>query len=183
MINNIRISLSDNKYNLTNIAKFVKKDFEFLCNASDREITAALIEAGLLTESKTCVDCGTVLTTIHYEDNRHPYFRCTKRNCRRAKMSLFKNTIFDGMKITLKEVLNLLYAFACRRSVGDSSETLDLSKHTVMSFYALFRASVMCFLDKYSCKMGGPGVVVHFDETPITSRHGNTGRFMPSNTV
>jgi transposase-like protein len=38
-------------------------------------------------------------------------------------------------------------------------------------------------MDTYSSKLGGNGVVVHFDETPITHRHAGIGRSSSSNTV
>lgn len=181
--NNIRMTFNNNKYNFENIEDFTKNDFEDLCKKEEKEIIELFINCGILNGEVQCSECGQILNKIYFEEDRLPYLRCTKRHPNRKKIRLFKNTIFDGIKISLKEVLNLLYSFSCRRSIGDASETLNLSKQTVMSFYKLFRSSICFFIEKYSVKMGGPGVVIHFDETPITSRHGNNGRFMPSNTV
>lgn len=182
-MNNINFRFFDNKYHFENIQDFYKSDFEELCSKSEKEIISIFIECGILNGSATCTVCGTILNKVYFETGRHPFLRCSKKHNNRIKIVIYKNTIFDGIKINIKEVLNLLYSFACRRSIGDASETLNLSKHTVMAFYKLFRASICFFLEKYSVKMGGSGVVIHFDETPITSRHGNTGRFMTSNTV
>jgi hypothetical protein len=132
-INNITITFENKKYSMNNIENFYKNDFELLCSKTDLEIIECFITCGVLKAEDKCIDCNTVLKYIKHEPGRHPYFRCNKRSCKRLKQSLFKNTIFDGMKISIKEMLNLLYAFSCRRSVGDTSETLNLSKKTVMS--------------------------------------------------
>ena len=63
----------------------------------------------------------------------------------KIKISVYKNSVSDIMKIFIPDVLELLYYFSCRRTVRDASETLDLDKKTVMSFYALFRGSLVCF--------------------------------------
>jgi hypothetical protein len=109
--------------------------------------------------------------------------RCNKKNCTRNRISIFRNTIFDLCKISVKQVLEILYYFSCRRTVSDCSETLNISKTTIISFYHLFRSSFECFLNKYSSKLGGSGVTINFDESHITRRHGDVGRLTPSNTV
>ncbi|KCZ77939.1 hypothetical protein H311_01042 [Anncaliia algerae PRA109] len=49
--------------------------------------------------------------------------------------------------------------------------------------YKSFRISICQFLENRSERLDGNGIVVHFDETTITHRHGVTGRHNRSNTV
>ena len=183
LLNNVQMTYINGKYELENISKFIKNDFEDLCRNNADNLIQIMMQAGMINAADKCEDCGVILNTIYRTSGRHPYFRCKNKDCSRRKVSIFKNSIFSGMNISMVEVLNLLYSFSCRRTISDASETLDHSKQTVMAFYKLFRASILYFLDKNSNKIGGEGIVIHFDETPITSRHGNTGRYMPSNTV
>lgn len=183
IINRISLVEQNGKFVMANVDKFLKKDFDELLRMSEREIILELTNSGMINSSKNCPTCNMTLTYINFLNGRHPYFRCSKRSCDRKKISIFKNSIFDAIKIKLTDVLEILYSFSCRRTLADTSETLDISKPTIISFYALFRSSITCFLDKFSNKVGGSGVVIHFDETPITSRHGDIGRNIPSNTV
>lgn len=182
-LNNTFLHQENDKYEIVNTHNFFKRDFDELASKSESEIITELLSSGMLKRFTGCFECGRIVNKIFYPSDRHPYFRCSNRNCRRPKISLFKNTIFDGIKIKISEVLNILYYFSCRRTLADASETLNISKPTISSFYDLFRGSISYFLNRYSCKLGGQGIVVHFDETPITRRHGNTGTHQPSNTV
>lgn len=84
----------------------------------------------------------------------YSFFRCKKTQLFDGKKILDKNTIFNGAKFFMRDLVALLYAFSCRRSVWDSSETSNLFKKTVMSFYKFFRSKLCCILDAYSCEIG-----------------------------
>lgn len=82
-----------------------------------------------------------------------------------------------------KEVLDILYFFRCSSSLGDCSETLDIIITMVISFQIFFRNLIYLFLKKYSVKLGGPGVVVHFDDSIKTRRTEKVLRCKPSTTA
>ncbi|KAG0430607.1 hypothetical protein DMUE_5645 [Dictyocoela muelleri] len=161
-----------------------RKEFEQLRDLGSKETITVLQEFGMIKSSVICDGCGNILNNIYYEKDRNPRFRCKNRQCTtKTNYNITKNTIFHYSKLDYGCVLEILYQFSCRRTVADTSETLNISKKTVIDFYKLFRSSLTFFLDKTSKKIGGEGIIIHFDETPMTHRHGGLGRENPSNTV
>lgn len=167
-----------------NVPDFNKYNLEEILRLSEREIVEVLQRLDFLPTHYLCTQCNSTITRVVFETGRHPYFRCRRKNCRsNKKIQLFKNTIFDATKLSLGKVLEILWQFSCRRTVGDTSETLCVSKTTVTDLYRLFRSSLDLFVQRNSVKLGGSGIVVHVDETVITTPHGGIGRRAPSNTV
>ncbi|KRH94468.1 hypothetical protein M153_247000897 [Pseudoloma neurophilia] len=68
-------------------------------------------------------------------------------------------------------------------SNSDTAETLNVSFKTITSFFKLFRTSLSFFIDTNSNKIGGDVIIVHVDETGITTRKYGRGRHRPSNSV
>jgi hypothetical protein len=110
---------------------------------AERDMLNVLIQVGLINDGRSCEKCYEFISFVQFSSNRLPFGRCTKRGCSRKKMPLFTNSVFDGIKISIK-FLELLYNFSCRRPVSDSVETLNLNKNTVMAFYGVFK-SCICF--------------------------------------
>lgn len=182
-MNDILFEQIDGKWVITTNSTFMESDYDALKNMPECELLTCLRLCGMLHDNHICDTCGTLLQNACINNDRHEFFRCGKRACSRKKHYLCKNTIFDGSKLTKSYVIRILYFFSCRRTVADASECLGISKPTVVSFYKLFRSSIFCFMETYSTKLGGMGVVIHFDETPMTRRHGGTGNHARSNTV
>ena len=174
---------AEERYTINNSPILSEEVMFILLNQSDEALVKFLQRIGILPVEINCLDCNERLTKTNFTENRTPYFRCPKRSCSRKRISVFKNTIFEGSKLPLKKVLHLLFWFSCRRPLSDAAETLDLNVKTVASFYAFFRSTLCAFLDRFSVQLGGPDVCVHLDETPITRRHNNTGSTSASNTV
>ncbi|KCZ77606.1 hypothetical protein H311_01380 [Anncaliia algerae PRA109] len=166
-----------------NIYNFCDAQLDNIKAMPETELFRFLQNCGLISSFKNCPDCNELLTILQSNTSRNPFFRCKKSSCRRQRLSAFKNSIFEQSKLPLKKILSLLYNFCCRRSVADSAETLEITKKTVIDVYKFFRSAVSNFVERKSEKLGGNGIVIHFDETPITHRHGLTGRHNRSNTV
>lgn len=182
-IEDVKILIVSGKWVIETHESFLESDFDLLKIMSDTQLATFCSEIGLISKSEKCMDCGTVLETLNIKDGRHPFFRCSKNSCKRTRISAVKNSVFELTKLKFIQVLKLLYNFSCRRSVSDSSQTLDISKTTVVDFFKFFRSAIFKFMQDHSMKLGGDGIVVHFDETPITHRHGLLGRTQRSNTV
>ncbi|KCZ79609.1 hypothetical protein H312_02995 [Anncaliia algerae PRA339] len=58
-----------------------------------------------------------------------------------------------------------------------------MTKKTVIELYKIFRTVIFQLVERNSEKFGGNGIVIHFDKTQKTHRHGLTGRHNCSNTV
>ena len=89
----------------------------------------------LLPSVAKCDNCAKTLNKLYLDMNRY-YFRCNTKNCDRAKISLFKGTVFFNSSLPPKRVFLLLYHFTIRRTNADTWQTLNLSKQTVKSFYS-----------------------------------------------
>ncbi|KRH93787.1 putative transposable element, partial [Pseudoloma neurophilia] len=162
-------------------SEFIKYDFEDLINLDQKEIIKLFQEVDLLLLH---VLCGNQLSKLYFEKDRHPFFRCRRRACRPVqRISLYKNTIFDATKLPISQTLEILWQFSCRRSNSDTAEPLNVSSETIKYFLKLFQASLSFFIDTNSNKIGGDGIIVHVDETVITTRKYGRGRHRPSNSV
>ncbi|KCZ80026.1 hypothetical protein H312_02583 [Anncaliia algerae PRA339] len=139
---------------------------------TDIEIFRFLQNWGLISSFRHCPDCNERSTNLQCNTGRDPFFRCSKSSFRRQRLSVFKNSIFEQSKIPISKMLKLLYNFCCRRSVADSAEILELTKKTVIEVYKIFRTAIFQFVERKSERLGGNGIVIHFDETLITHRHG-----------
>lgn len=181
----LNLSLNNiiDKWTWNNTQNFFEADLDMIKNFDDSVLVEFLKNIGLISGSVVCQDCRIVLTNMYYNEKRHPFFRCNKRICSRKRISAVKNSIFEESKLSFAIILKILYYFSCRRSIGDAAECLNISKKTIIDFYKFFRAAIFDFVSDHSMPLGGNGVVVHFDETPITHRHGILGRHQRSNTV
>ena len=179
----VRLTIIEGRQEIIKIPKITHFTISEFVSQPVETMTTELQKIGVFKENHTCLDCGTLLTKFYNQQDRGPFFRCNKRTCQRKKYPLWKNTIFGSSKLPIEKTLLTLYYFSCRRTVSDTAECLDYNKQSVCDLYKLFRSTLESFTEKYSSKLGGPGVVIHFDETPITKRHGYTGRHAPSTTV
>lgn len=183
LMEQVSLSRNTNKIEVPSDIHFRETDYDILKVLPIEELINVLKNTGIINSSFNCPTCNDTLINIYHNADRHPFFRCNRKTCPRKRYSVFHNTIFNGVKIEYNMVLKILYFFSCRRNVSECVSCLNVSKPTVISFYNLFRSSLLYFMDKNSKKVGGSGVVIHFDETPITHRHGLQGTHAPSNTV
>lgn len=180
---NVTQRVVDDKTYIETTEQVFDMDLDVIKAMSEDELEEFIKSLELVTPNATCPTCNILLTTLYKRADRNPFFKCRNNNCSRTTISAYKNSIFERSKLTNIMILKILYNFSCRRTVADSAQTLNLSKGTVINFYKFFRAALFKFADKFSSKLGGDGIVIHFDETPITHRHGLLGRHMRSNTV
>lgn len=182
-LSNTQCQSTEAGYLWTGLTVFVDRHLDMIKALNEDDLVAFLRRIGLIANMKVCSDCGDILTDLYYRDCSHPFFRCKKRSCKRQRISAVKNTFFEGAKLSYRAMITVLYYFAQRRPVADAAASLEISKPTIIIIYKFLRSGLSYFLDANSEKLGGPGIVVHFDETPMTRRHGMLGRHNRSNTV
>lgn len=173
----------NDKWEIRTSEKFLDSDLDIIKNMPVEQIRMFTQDINLVSNNSKCPSCTSLLTKIYFRKDRNPFFKCSKASCNRTTLPAYKNSIFELTKLPIIVVLKLLYFFSCRWSIAEAVETLDISRPTVVDFYKFFRSALLKFLDKYSYKLGGNGIVIHFDETPITHRYGLVGRHLRSNTV
>ena len=137
------------------------------CEREESGLIKLLIALGLVKHVNKCPDCYKELTKLYFNRNT-PFKRCNTKSCNRPKLFLFEDTVFEQAKLPAKTVLWLLYYFSCRRTAGDVSQTLLVSRDMVKTFYDIFIALLFRFCDMTSVQLEGPVVNVHLDETPTT---------------
>jgi hypothetical protein len=162
ILQDVEVIKVGNKFEIKYFWCFYNKDLSDFLAKTEVQIVHALIAAGVLSGQSEYKCCVFLLVNIKFDSVRHPFLSVTTKSCKSNRVSIYNNTIFHLKKLSISNVLEILCSFSCRRTVADCSETFYVSKTTIMSFYSLFRSNICIFLEKFSLKLGGPGVVVHF---------------------
>ena len=98
---------------------------------------------------------------------------CTKKTSVRVGTALMHS------KLSLKEILNLIYKFSTESLVINTSAELNIDKNAVSRWNSLFRQALEKHLEAKFEKLGGEGITVQIDETVIAKRKYNRGRIVP----
>ena len=151
--------------------------FQFFLNSTSCEIESYLHEVQLL-YPKICETCGTL---THLSANNKFWVCCLKNDntlCR-TKVSIFKNTIFESKKLSLKQIFYIMNEW--RKDVLAEITALDLNIDT-RSVQRWNNKFTKIFLWKIKNEMphyiGGPDKIVEFDETLVVKRKFNRGRIL-----
>ena len=75
-------------------------------------------------------------------------------------------------KLLYIDIIKINICILHRRYVAGTSETCYISKKPVINYYGFFRSVIFLFLESNSMALGGDCMVINFDKTPITHRHG-----------
>lgn len=141
---------------------------------------------GLLPQSAHCPTCGQELTKYFSErlpSKVKPFrylFRCLNKACRKAgknKVMATKNTFFQGVKISFRKSLVLIYLFSRKSSIenavwetsGRSFNNQTTSMETVYDVFSSCRhvckVSTLYDKDGVCKKIGGVNCIVEIDGT------------------
>jgi len=88
---------------------------------------------------RICRDCGHEMNLIHsshFDDGFE--FRCHRASCKRRE-SIRVGSIFEGHKLTLKEMFRVMIHFVSGSKVHSTALALDLNRNTVSDLFQLFR--------------------------------------------
>lgn len=129
-----------------------------------------LIEKNIISNIPSiCENCNCNFKIRKRNDTADKYtWRCTK--CLHFK-SIRCNSILEGYRFPLTKVLKLIYAWSMEHKIIDVSNSLVLSKPTVISvisFYQVLRDIATRAVDSDNFVIGGPGKIVEVDESLFT---------------
>jgi len=144
---------------------------------------------GLLPEHRECGKCRRPMTLSTKREGTAAGMRWRCHKCSK-EVSLVSGTVFEESRISLGQVLLLIYCFANgfsyedairESSMGESS----ITRQTISHWYATCREACVAWTEGRVCqgKMGGQGSVVEVDEAMIGRRKYNRGRLVPSTWV
>jgi len=122
---------------------------------------------GLLATSKTCPACSQPMDMQTRSDVTDKYrWRCSNTACRKS-VGLRDGTFFAKSHLTLQQWMVLMYWWACQYPVTDAAQEARVEKNTAVQAYQYFRDICSWRLLNHDAPLllGGPGVVVHIDES------------------
>ena len=79
-----------------------------------------------------------------YDDDREKSgntdkrWRCSRRSCRRTR-GIFWGTVFNGMHLSLRQALGLLYGYCEKRKYSDLETEQGVSRRTVTKWFRMLR--------------------------------------------
>lgn len=106
--------------------------------------------------------------------------RCKKRICRRA-VSTKKSSFFQDSNLSYLMILRLVYLWCCNTTVQSVKGILPVNERSIIHWFKKCRDLCALIngesLDTF--KFGGPGVIVQVDESVITKRKYERGKYVP----
>ena len=119
------------------------------------------------------------VTYCHGRHTRHS--KCPSHKT--FKISLRKGSFLENHKVSSRDFVLLLYLWSHEVSVTTASELVGVCDQTSVQWYSYFRDICSHHLLAYPIQIGGPDVIVQIDESVMTRRKYNQGRFIPERWV
>lgn len=125
-----------------------------------------------LCNSNMCVE------TCNIRHGINKRFRCIKRSCRKT-LSLFKESIFENIRIPLKKALQIIYFKALKLSFVEIGCQLSIDEETISEFLKkVFKPIDTRPWGRNHPKLGGNNKIVEVNETHLVSRRDSRGRIL-----
>jgi transposase-like protein len=119
-------------------------------------------------------NCSFCLSTVRIEEK---FWRCTNINCRK-KISVFKNTLLSGVKLSASKFILFGYLWLAKVKPSTLDLMLGISSKTITSNLVKLRKRIDERLDLSKNKIGGDGVIIEIDESKFGRRKNNRGHFV-----
>ena len=112
-------------------------DFSRYVTAGNDAMVADFQQRGLLRQTFQCQPCGRPYSQVRWKGSLLGYqLRCP--DCR-AKLSLSKDSFFEGMRMPLEKAYGLMYIWTYETPVNKAVDHLSASSATVVQWYQYFR--------------------------------------------
>ena len=131
-------------------------------------------EVGILPIAVNC-DCGHECALTGHKCDDEVIWRCPRRGCQK-RISLRANTLFQGSKLPIAVILQLLYWWSKEFQATAAAVEADVSRQTVTLWFSIFREICATRLLSEANEIGGVGHVVEIDESKFGKRKYNRGR-------
>ena len=79
----------------------------------------------------------------------------------------------------MQKIIVIIYYWTTDVAILSASVHLDISQQTLVDWYNFLREVCSKHLLLVDCRLGGPGFIVTVDESVITKRKYNRGRYIP----
>ncbi|KAF7696485.1 hypothetical protein CDIK_1836 [Cucumispora dikerogammari] len=99
-------------------------------------------------------------------------WRCLAKKCLKRKISIRKDSIFFGLRRSLKTIVMIIYLWSRDTLIKDMIHELEVSFDGFKSVLDIIRSKLQ---GQENLKIGGLGRIVEVDETKLTKRKGNVG--------
>ncbi len=129
-----------------------------------------IIEKGIISEFKICSRCKSVMK-INYKEK---LYRCNKASCRK-KISIYKDTIFEGKKLGLNTIIQIAYGYLSRSPIQSIIDFTGCSSATITEWAYIIREKCTESLSYESQMIGGENIIVEIDETKLGKRKYHRG--------
>ena len=153
------------------------KDFRFFLNATEDQIHAYLHKIDFFW-AKICTECNTV-THLSAEGGHWICCRTFNNSVCRTRISIYKQTIFEFMKISVKDFFYILNEWRKNVMAEIVAIDLDVAITTVQKWYnKISEIFVWKVKSEMPIAIGGVNTIVEFDETLLVRRKYNRGRIL-----
>ena len=158
--------------NRTNLYKLLENKFEFLQFCFDN---------GLLKKICFCQICFLKKKLIYNEKVTDGFeWKCSSKKCSKSTTSIRIDSVFSGFKLSLIDILKIIYEFSVKTPALNIHNELSISKTTITKYLRFCRLLIenYYFQFNYERKIGGQGKVVEIDECCLYRRKYNVGRML-----
>lgn len=142
------------------------------------EITAItfLQDRGLLRRTPVnCGICGRVTTLIKQSAaSEQRFWRCPDH--KNIKIPLRKDSYWEKSKLSLRNLLELLFLWAYETPVYITAELTGVSENSIVQWFVYFRDICSWWLVQNPQTIGGQGLTVEIDESLVARRKNERGR-------
>ena len=140
-------------------------------------------ERGLIPMERQCRVCG---EQMHYEKDRSKIdgvrWRCSRR-CR-STSSIRTDTFFSGSKLSLCQMLTIMYSWSRGCKQAQTMVDSSTSKNTMVDWYNFCRDICIKALESHDFpKIGGVGKIVEIDESKFGKRKYHRGAYREGQSV
>ena len=104
-------------------------------------------------------------------------WRCPFKKCN-SNVTIRDRSFFAGSRISLGKSLLLIYLWSVGYTVKDAVRETQLTKKSIIDWFRFCRDIVLYHFDNSENTIGGDGVIVEIDESLVSKRKYNRGRYV-----
>ncbi|XP_053667876.1 uncharacterized protein LOC128718240 [Anopheles marshallii] len=150
----------------------------------EQRLVLLLQEAGILPSEQMCNKCNRRMKmkatkkANSYKWICKPTTSCTGWECTVRTDSIFKNS-----HLPLSKLIEITFEWSRDAKRTDAALECSAGKSAISKWYAILRAVSAEYIETNQAPIGGDGMTVEIDESVVTKRKYNRGRFAEGNQV
>ncbi|KRH94814.1 hypothetical protein M153_1370007595 [Pseudoloma neurophilia] len=127
----------------------------------------------IINDSRRCMSCGVFMCMKNTKDTKMGFnWRCINTICNkyRTAVSLFNCSFFDEFNSKPRKIIKAVIHLLRGLSIRKISRIENINKNTLTKVKTAIDIRISLYLRQNKIKLGGPGVVVHVDETMLNHK-------------